>query len=56
VVAVTTTDPIAHVSFKMPSSLVEELRLVAKQNDRTLSAEARLALRAWLNMTQEKAA
>ena len=45
-----------HVSFRMPASLVRELRLVAKSNERTLSAEARLALRAWLNSTSEKAA
>lgn len=45
-----------HVSFRMPSSLVAELRLVAKENDRSLSAEARLALRAWLAQYGKRAA
>lgn len=44
-----------HVSFRMPASLVRELRVVAKENDRTLSAEARLALRAWLAKTEAAA-
>jgi plasmid stability protein len=51
----TAPDPVAHVSFKMPQSLVDELRLVAKENDRSLSAEARLALRAWLAKTEKAA-
>jgi predicted transcriptional regulator len=37
-----------HVTLRMPSSLVAELRAVARENDRSLSAEARLALRSWL--------
>lgn len=44
-----------HITLRMPASLVAELRLVAKENDRSLSAEARLALRAWL-ARQEQAA
>ena len=44
-----------HVTLRMPSSLVAELRLVARENDRSLSAEARLALRAWLSQTEEAA-
>lgn len=34
--------------MRMPASLVEELRAVADENDRTLSAQARVALREWL--------
>ncbi len=45
-----------HVTFRMPSTLVAELRLVAKENDRSLSAEARLALKAWLAQYAERAA
>ncbi len=36
------------VSFRMPAYLLAELRAVAQENERTLSAEARLALKAWL--------
>jgi hypothetical protein len=43
-----TTESNTLVAIRMPHSLVAELRLVAKENDRSLSAEARLALRAWL--------
>ncbi len=35
-------------SFRLPPSVIEELRKVAAENDRSLSAEARLALKAWL--------
>jgi predicted transcriptional regulator len=38
----------APVSIRMPDDLVEELRAVAKENDRSLSYQARLALREWL--------
>ena len=37
-----------HVTLRMPSSLADELRRVASENERSLSAEARLALKAWL--------
>lgn len=37
-----------HLTMRMPASLVDELRVLAKENERSLSAEARLALRAWL--------
>mgnify|MGYP001333875853 FL=1 len=33
---------------RMPADLMAELRVLARENDRSLSAEARLALRAWL--------
>ena len=36
-------------SFSMPPSLVEELRQVAVANDRSLSYQARVALREWLD-------
>lgn len=48
-------DHAEHVTLRMPSSLVAELRLVAKENDRSLSAEARLALRHWLARTEKAA-
>jgi hypothetical protein len=40
------------VSVRMPASLVAELRLVASENDRTLSDMARLALKEWLAQRQ----
>jgi plasmid stability protein len=43
------------VSLSLPPSLVAELRAVATDNDRSLSAEARLALRAWLARTEKAA-
>ncbi len=48
----TETDKNQHVTLRMPASLVAELKLVARENDRSLSAEARLALRAWLEATK----
>ncbi len=42
--------------MRMPAHLLAELRLVAKENDRSLSAEARLALRAWLAQSKEESA
>lgn len=45
-----------HVTLRLPASLAEELRLVAKENDRSLSAEARLALKAWLAQYAEQEA
>lgn len=42
------TEEQVHVTLRMPASLREELEAVAEQNDRSLSAEARLALKAWL--------
>ncbi len=44
----TETDKNQHVTLRMPATLVAELRKVATENDRSLSAEARLALKAWL--------
>lgn len=37
-----------HLTLRIPEALWLELQRVAEQNDRSLSAEARLALRAWL--------
>jgi plasmid stability protein len=48
-------EPTTLMAVRMPDSLLAELRLVAKENDRTLSAEARLALRAWLSRTEKAA-
>lgn len=45
-----------HITLRMPADLVAELRLVAKENDRSLSAEARLALKAWLDRYGKAAA
>jgi len=36
------------VSFRMPAALIDELKMVAHENDRTLSSQARVALREWL--------
>lgn len=36
------------LSLRLPAMLVAELEAVARENDRSLSAEARLALKAWL--------
>ncbi len=47
---------LARVTLSMPASLADELRLVAEENDRSLSAEARLALKAWLAQYAERAA
>ena len=44
----TSTDPPANFSLKMPQSLVDEIRVAAQQNDRSVSAEVRLAIQAWL--------
>ena len=38
------------VSFRMPVALLDDLRKVAEANDRSLSAEARLALKHWLEV------
>ncbi len=43
------------VSVRMPASLVAELRLVASENDRTLSDMARLALKEWLAQQKDAA-
>ncbi len=48
----TETDKNQHVTLRMPASLVAELRLVAQQNDRSLSNQARIALREWLAATK----
>ncbi len=53
--AAETKDRDEMVSFRMPASLVAELKLVASENERTLSAEARLALKAWLASTKAAA-
>ena len=45
-----------HITLRMPATLVAELRVIARENDRSLSAEARLALRSWLAQHTEKAA
>lgn len=41
-----------HITLRLPAHLVTELRAVATENERSLSAEARLALRAWLENLQ----
>lgn len=38
-----------HITLRLPAELVNELRAVATENERSLSAEARLALKAWLH-------
>ena len=38
----------AYFTMRLPQSLVDELKQVARENERSLSAEARLALKAWL--------
>ncbi len=43
-------DDTAHLTLRLPVSVLDELRAVAEQNERSLSAEARLALKAWLEM------
>lgn len=42
------SDKAEHITLRMPASLVEELRAVARDNDRSLSYQARVALREWL--------
>ena len=37
-----------HVTLRLEKDLIEQLRLVAKRNDRSLSAEARMAVRQYL--------
>lgn len=37
-----------HITLRLDERLVSELRRVAKENDRSVSAEARLALRDYL--------
>lgn len=44
------TDDTAHLTLRLPVSVLDELRAVAEENERSLSAEARLALKAWLEM------
>jgi len=36
-------------SLRLPPSLIRELRAVAQHNDRSLSYQARVALREWLD-------
>jgi hypothetical protein len=43
------------ISLRLPAVLVSELRAVARENERSLSAEARLALKAWLARTEKEA-
>ena len=45
-----------HHELFLPEALAAALRTVARENDRSLSAEARLALKAWLARTSEQAA
>lgn len=45
----TLPDPAKHITLRMPESLVDELRAVAAENDRSLSYQARVALREWLD-------
>lgn len=42
------TSPSEHVTFRLPADVLAELRSIANENERSLSAEARLAFRAWL--------
>jgi hypothetical protein len=42
-----------HVGLSVPSEHVTALRRLAQENDRSLSAEVRLAIRAWLDADSE---
>ncbi len=44
----------ATITLRLPTVVVRELRAVATCNNRSLSAEARLALRAWLEANPPK--
>ena len=48
-----THEVLAIQSLRLPPSLIAELRAVADENDRSLSYQARVALREWLDQTKE---
>jgi len=41
-----------HVSVRLPADVLAEMRASASANERSLSAEFRLAARAWLEQTK----
>lgn len=47
---------VMRATFEVPRDLVEEFRLVAKRNDRTLSGELRQLMREAIEREQEAAA
>lgn len=45
-----------HVAAVVPIGLAKSMRELAKRNERTVSAEIRLALRAWVDADDDKRA